>query len=283
VTVIKKKWPKMAKLASYLPRDKEWPGKADWDAAKVRFASELAAAKSLPPAERRAEQKRIRTAKAALWKRHQHKWPGECDDFGMLATIDMTTEAFVHSHSLRYGAWVWADDMREVCGGTWTRITPVRPKHRRGSMETQEEAQAHAIFETVKYPVKVTTKPGANYYIHPYLAALFELATCGMRLTEGYGTMKGLVADDSDEGGEEEEEKPEEPTTCEKCGGTALTATVMTFALGSWARSRPAKKVSEHKPELVKVRLGGAGSELVEVTMERAAEMFKGRAPPGGT
>ena len=181
VTAIKKKWPKVARIASYLPREKDWPGAAEWEAAKVGFAAEMSAAKELPRAERAAEQKRIRAARAAFYKRHKHKWPGECDDFGMLATIDMDQEAFIHSHSLRYGAWVWADDMREACGGTHTRITPVRPKQRKGHGETADEAMAHAIFETVKYPVKVTTKPGGHFYIDPMLAALFEAATCGMR------------------------------------------------------------------------------------------------------
>jgi len=285
VTTIKKKWPKVAKLASYLPRDKDWPDAQAWADAKVRFAAEMEAAKALPPEERATEQARIRTERSALWKRHQHKWPGECEEFGMLATIDMDTEAFVHSHSIRYGAWVWADDMREVCGGTWTRITPVRPKQRKGHMETQEEAQAHAIFETIKYPVKVTAKSGSNYYVPPFLAMLFEAATCGMRLTEGYGTMRGLVPDDDAGEGGEEDEKVEEPTECPKCGGRALTAVVLTLALGAWARPRPVKVKQcwcPHKPELVKVRVAGAGSELVEVPVERLAEMFKGRGPPGG-
>ena len=283
VTAIKKKWPKVARLAGYLPRDKDWPDAKAWEDAKVRFAAEMEAAKALPPTDRKLEQKRIRTERAALWKRHQHKWPGECEEFGMLATIDMDMEAFIHAHVLRYGSWVWADDMREVCGGTWTRITPVRPKYRKGHEETDEEAMAHAIFESVKYPGKLTTKPGSHHYTHPMLAAMFEAATCGMRLTEGYGTMRGLVPEDeSDEGGDEEEQ-PEEPTDCPKCGNTKLTAVVLTFAMGTWVRTRPAKGHAHPTEPTVKVRLGGPGSELVEMTVSKAAELFaKGRPPPGG-
>jgi hypothetical protein len=176
--------------------------------------------------------------------------------------------------------------MREACGGTWTKITTVRPKNRKGHDETADEAMAHAIFETVKYPVKVTSKPGGHFYVDPMLAALFEAATCGMRLTEGYGTMRGLVSEDDDGEGGDEEETPEEPKACPKCGSVALTAVVLTFALGTWVRTRPAKSHADKcgcapKPKMVKVRIGGAGGELVEVPIERVAELFKGRAPPG--
>ena len=249
VTGVKKKWPKMAEVAGHLPRDKDWPDKAKWDAAKVKFAAEMEAAKALPPEERKAEQARIRDARAKLYKLHQHKWPGECPDFGMLACIDMDAEAFVHAHVIRYGAWAWADDMREACGGTWTHIQSVRPKWRKGHMETAEEAQAHAVFETVKYPAKMTTKAKGNYYVHPYLAMLFERATCGMRLIEGYGTMRGLVKQMEDAEAEEAaEEAAERPAECERCGGHDLHEVVVASDKPAWQRSRPKKKAQPQAP-----------------------------------
>jgi hypothetical protein len=118
-------------------------------------------------------------------------YPGKCADAGQIVAVECGPLGNVHAHVWRYGAWHYSEDVREAAGGHWTHDTKVRP---------DEKGARGSVVEALKYAVKSSTKPGRREFLHPAVAVLFELATRGRRLIEGYGTMRGLVkqAEDAD-------------------------------------------------------------------------------------
>jgi hypothetical protein len=139
----------------------------------------------------------------------------------MIPQVDLGILGNVHAHALRYGARHHSEDIRAAAGGTWTKDIKVRPEVRKGKMETNDEAMKHAVCEVLKYICKTSTNPGTRGFIHPMLAVLFELATgpdasgdC-VRMREGYGSMKGIIAA-LDKKKDEDEDETE--GKCPKCG-----------------------------------------------------------------
>lgn len=112
------------------------------------------------------------------------KYPGKCEDAGMLCRVELGPHGNVHAHVLRFGAYHRSEDIRWATGDEWTHDTSIR----------QDERGARGgVVEALKYVTKGSTKPGRREFTHPALAVLFELALRGKRLVEGYGTMRGLV------------------------------------------------------------------------------------------
>jgi len=144
------------------------------------------------------------------------QYPGKCSDAGQVVAVECGPRANIHAHVLRYGAYHWSEDVREAAGGHWTHDTKIR----------QDERGARGgVVEALKYATKSSTRPGRREFLHPALAVLFELATRGRRLIEGYGTMRGLVKQADDAQLEErqgvikdEAERLHELAPCPCCG-----------------------------------------------------------------
>jgi len=217
------------KVVCNLPRDPGWLDQEKYAAEKQRLHAAWETTAELSCHERAAERRRLRAERRALWQSQRKRYPGKCTDAGMMGQVDLGIKGGVHVHALRYGAWHESDDVREAAGGTWTKDIAVRPENNRTGVDfrgrplaelDQADAMKHAVCEVLKYICKTSTNPGTRGFVHPMLAVLFELATgpdssgkC-VRMREGYGTMKGIVA----ELDAKDEDEDEVPDHCPKCG-----------------------------------------------------------------
>jgi Zn finger protein HypA/HybF involved in hydrogenase expression len=290
-------------LGSKLPREKDWPTKKQWLEAKAGFEEELrqvdgrlarllAAIAEMPRGERsgpraeaqrayKAEVRRIKAARRALWLKHHNGFPGACPEAGMIVQVDMGTGANIHVHAMRYGAHQLSEDIHESAGATWHYDEAVRPrpeKMRDGKQETREDAIARAVCETVKYICKTTTLPGEHGFVHPMLAVLFELATgpdasgAHVRMTEGSGSMRGIIKRLEEK--EEDEEVPEECPKCHSKGESIVkvekTYRRPTMPNGGWCLRPP------------KVRGGQRGRPLPPPGVDPPCEVSYLDGPLGG-
>lgn len=206
------------KVVQYLPRRDGFTDGDEYASTRARLAAEMDATKGLPREEREIRRAEIRAARRDAWTQHCRKYPGKCKEAGMVAQVDLGVLGNVHLHALRYGAEHRSDDIRAAAGGTWTKDIAVRPKRCNGHMQSPDDATAHAVCETLKYVCKTSTNPGTRGFVHPMLAVLFELASKDAKLRQGYGSMRGMIADLNRR--EDEGEDDEEPglDACPKCG-----------------------------------------------------------------
>ena len=174
-----------------------------------------------------ASVKRVKKASSNKWKHvarflprekdgRYRKYPGKCSDAGMVSHIEFGPHGNIHAHELRYGAHHYSEDLRAAAGGVWTHDSRIKqdPRGARGG-----------VIEALKYVTKGSTKPGRREFVHPTAAFLFWYATRGMRLVEGYGTMRGLVRQAEEAWQEEkqglvetDEDKLASMGPCPQCG-----------------------------------------------------------------
>lgn len=220
------------KVVCNLPRDDGWQESDEYAPTRKRLNEEMAATKHLPREEREEWRARIRAERKAAWTPQRAKYPGKCPDAGMIGQVDLGILGGVHVHALRYGSYHRSDDIRAAAGGTMTKDIKVRPKKDRTGTDfrgrdlaelDQADEMKHAVCEVLKYICKTSTNPGTRGFVHPMLAVLFELATGPdpsgkhVRMREGYGSMKGIIAALDKKDGDEDEHEHDK---CPKCGCT---------------------------------------------------------------
>jgi len=189
----------------------------------------------------RASVKKVKKASGSKWKNvarylprkkegRYRKYPGKCADAGMLSRVELGPHGNIHAHELRYGAYHYSEDLRAAADGVWTHDTRIR----------QDDRGARGgVVEALKYVTKASTKPGRREFTHPALAVLFEFAVKGMRLVEGYGTMRGILRQAEESYLEErqgvlkdEAERTAELPPCPCCGRSSWTWVTVTHERG---------------------------------------------------
>jgi len=117
------------------------------------------------------------------------EYPGICAEAGMFRGIHFGPHMNPHAHLNRYGAHHWSEDLRDAVGGGWTFDGAVRDKQGRATPEAMDKAFAISV----EYAFPMSNKPGKHRYMHPWYAALITVATFYQHLTQGYGSMKGIL------------------------------------------------------------------------------------------
>ena len=174
------------------------------------------------------------------------KYPGKATDAGAIHRIELGPSGNVHGHALRYGAWHWSEDVRQAAGDTWTHDTKVKQQ------EKGKGGIYGAVRECLKYVTKSSTKPGRREFTQPALAVLFELATRGKRLVEGYGSMRGILKQAEDAYMEErqgvlkdDDERLSELGACPCCGSADTWKWKNVSRPKTWMPPRPRRQQAE--------------------------------------
>jgi hypothetical protein len=158
----------------------------------------------------------------------------------MFAKVEMSGTGFVHAHFLYYGPFenkAWLENLlREADPRVGHVNLQVVNQSTRSARKKKMKSLAGAIMEVAKYCVKVPSGMSERWLagdqrevMHPELAANWEVATIGVRLSERYGALRQKKEDEK----KEEEETPEEDkeTTLEK---DAEEACVGCGVVGEW-------------------------------------------------
>lgn len=156
----------------------------------------------------------------------------------MFAKIELSGTGFVHAHFLYYGPFEnkeWLENLlREAdprIGHTGLEIVN---QSTRSARKKKTKSLAGAVLEVAKYCMKVPSgmserwlAGGEREVMHPELAANWEVATSGVRLSEKYGALRQkkeeVVAEPEDEDpqlpeGKEQQLEKDESEVCSSCG-----------------------------------------------------------------
>lgn len=155
----------------------------------------------------------------------------------MFAKVELSGTGFVHAHFLYYGPFenkAWLENLlREAdprIGHTRLEIVNQKTKSAR---KKKTKSLAGAVLEVAKYCMKVPSgmserwlAGGEREVMHPELAANWEVATGGVRLSEKYGALRQKKEKESELGdedlplpeGKEQQLEKDENEVCSSCG-----------------------------------------------------------------
>ena len=192
----------------------------------------------------RARAQGLRKAFSRIWKGGKVDWPlywvprpgegydhsvklkvpglGADDHSGAFTALEISAGGFVHLHALVFSTWVDGSDngaLMTLGRAGWGDLGQI--KH----VEHLEGEARH--LEIAKYVTKITgvskgeffTPEGSAEIVHPHLAARWELALYGRRVSEMYGVFRGIDKPDRDEsvpGDGEPTDRSE--CACARCG-----------------------------------------------------------------